>query len=46
MFIVSSITEYNTARTITYNKALANIQQVLSSTMKSLILRHVAASKA
>ena len=33
MFIVSSITEYNTARTITYNKALANIQQVLSSTM-------------
>ena len=28
MFIVSSITEYNTARTITYYKALANIQQV------------------
>ena len=28
MLIDSSITEYNTARTITYNKALANIQQV------------------
>ena len=28
MFIVSSITEYNTVRTTTYNKALANIQQV------------------
>ena len=28
MFIVSSITEYNTARTITYKKVLANIQQV------------------
>ena len=28
MFIVSSITEYNTARAITYDKALANIQQV------------------
>ena len=28
MFIVSSITEYNTAHTFTYNKALANIQQV------------------
>ena len=28
MFIVSSITEHNTARTITYNKAIAHIQQV------------------
>ena len=28
MFIVSSITEYNTARTISYDKALAKVQQV------------------